>query len=116
MAKSSPIQMSLALLRDQGWLCEIVEHKISGTLKTRDLLGFGDILCLRVGEQPLIVQTTTRSNQAARRWKVLQADALSLWLQHGRVVVHGWGRSQKRGEPRVWKVTECEITRDMLAA
>lgn len=114
---SSPMQRSLALLRERGWTPWIVERRVPHSAITIDFFGIADIFAAKRGESPLLVQTTTRGNQAARRVKILASDHLSLLLDSGlHVVVHGWGLVGRRGERKTWQVTEWEITREMLAA
>ena len=107
----SPMERSLALLRERGWTPWIVERRMPHSNVTIDLYGIGDILALQRGYRPLLVQTTTRANQAARRTKILASDYLALCLHGGLVVViHGWAKVGKRGARKTWQVTEMEIT------
>ena len=46
----SPTQLSLKMMRDQGYYAEVVERYNSFTRKRNDLCGFIDVLCLRPGE------------------------------------------------------------------
>jgi hypothetical protein len=93
MAGRSPTESSLKYLRDQGWMCDVVEKYIHAMKIRKDLWGFGDILCLRDGET-LLVQTTSYSNMNARVNKIMDSEheyALNEcrkagWLIH----VHGW--------------------------
>jgi hypothetical protein len=100
----SPTQRSLKLLRDEGWTVSVVEywqavpgHPGGGVRK--DLFGFGDLLALREGDKPLIVQTTSGANLAARRDKIDASDAAKLWLTcGGRIEIHGWRKLKPRGQ------------------
>lgn len=113
----TPMRRSLAYLRELGFYAEIVEHRVPYTNVTRDLLGFADVLALKLGEPPLLVQVTSSSNFAARKRKVLDAETLSLWFGvGGRVQVHGWGMAGRKGERRMVQVKIWEALREHLAA
>lgn len=87
----SPTQRSLALLREQGYLCEIVERWNPWAKIRQDLFGIGDILAIKDNET-LMVQTTSRSNVNARVKKISESEVLPVILRAGwRVQVHGWG-------------------------
>lgn len=95
----SPTQRSLKLMREENYTCQVVEHWVPGAKVRRDLFGFIDILCLHPEGGVVAVQTTTSSNMAARRQKILNHDNLPVVQAQGwRVELHGW---QKR------KVWEC---------
>ena len=92
MSRQSPMQRSLALMRERGYHCEIVEHRLhDGT--TKDLFGFGDILCVHKEEgDVVIVQTTSRSNISARIKKIKESELLPVVRNAGfYIMVHGWG-------------------------
>ena len=87
----SPTQRSLALLREQGYLCEVVERWNPWAKVRQDLFGIGDILAIK-DEETLLVQTTSRSNLNARVKKISESEMLPTILDaKWRVVVHGWG-------------------------
>lgn len=86
----TPTARSLAHLRNEGWVCEVVEHRPKHTGRTRDLFGVADILALRPG-QTLAVQTTTAANVAARVTKVQASPWLPVMLAAGWTFrCHGW--------------------------
>lgn len=111
MAKMSPMQRSLAFLREEGYHCEIVEFRgyaKFGWGKTHDLWGFADILAIRENEI-LAVQVTSRSNVAARVKKITVdcETTLEIVRKSGcRVVVHGWGKLVKTG----WTLKEVDLS------
>ncbi len=108
----SPTTRSLKHLRDSDWTPAIVERRC-GKFVTVDLFGFGDILAIKHGETPQLVQTTTGSNLAARRTKIYASDLAALVLQSGfRIVLHGWRELKvKRGGKAVrWELKEEEVT------
>jgi len=106
---TSPTQRSLALLRADGWWATVVEHWDHRLKCRRDLLGFGDILAFRDGDKPMIVQTTSGSNFADRRKKILASEhAPHVLAGNCRIVVHGWRKL--KGQP--WSPLVSEITLD----
>jgi hypothetical protein len=87
---TSPTQRSLKVMREAGFHCEIVEHFNSFTKQRKDLLGFADLLCLKPGEPPTLVQVTA-AGSAARVKKILAEPRAKLALECGfRILVHGW--------------------------
>lgn len=91
----SPTQRSLKHLREQGYLCAIVEHWDHFARKRRDLFGMFDLLCVREGET-LAVQTTSGSNVSARVKKLTESELMAPVRKAGWVVhVHGWTRNSK---------------------
>jgi hypothetical protein len=100
----SPTQRSLKLLREAGWTCEIVENFNSFTKQRKDLFGFADLLCIKEGAKPLLVQVTA-SGWAARRGKILAIPTARVCLRSGfDIQVHGWRKLLKKrgGKARVW--------------
>lgn len=92
----SPTERSLKYLRDAGYTVAKAEHWNPFARRRVDLFGFIDLVAIRPGET-LAVQTTSRSNVAARRRKILGLDAALTWLQAGnRIVVHGWDKTGLR--------------------
>lgn len=108
------MQLSLDYLNKCGFTCAIVEHWNSFARVRQDCFGFGDILayvpCERFdGMNPnpafikqgsiALIQTTSATNYAARRQKVLTNPHFSKWKQSGgRVFLHGWGDKGLREE------------------
>jgi hypothetical protein len=86
----SPTQRSLKHLREQGYLCAIVEHWDHFARKRRDLFGMFDLLCVREGET-LAVQTTSGSNVSARVKKLTESELIGTVRKAGwGIHVHGW--------------------------
>ncbi len=110
---ASPTQHSLKALRDDGWRPVIVEHYSHHTRRTYDLYGFADILAVKDGERPRLIQTTDGSHMAARRTKILEAEWAPFTLKGGfRIFLHGWRKLKvKRGGKAMrWALKEEEIT------
>jgi hypothetical protein len=91
---SSPTQRSLALLRERGLTAAIVEHWNPFARIRQDLWGFVDILA--IGESlTLGVQTTSRSNMAARIAKISDHENWPAVLRAGwKMEVHGWAKNK----------------------
>lgn len=102
---TSPTQLSLRHLRNSGLYAEIVEHYNCFTKRRHDLFGFADIIALGDG-MIMVVQTTTRSNIAARIQKIRASDLLPIVLKAGIIVeVHGWRKEGAR-----WRIEKRRIT------
>lgn len=106
MARTSPTQRSLKMLRDDGWTCQIVEHWNPFSKRRVDLFGVIDILCIKDGET-LGVQTTTMDNRSKRIQKIAESEEAALWMRAGNLLhVHGWRKLKKSGrwECSVWVI------------
>jgi len=91
----SPTQRTLAALRDEGWHAEVVEKWIPGANIRKDLWGFADILCLRAGSVPLVVQCTSASNVSARVKKITESPLLALVRGSNIAIeVRGWSKNK----------------------
>jgi hypothetical protein len=98
---TSPTQLTLKLLRDEGWTVEVVERWIPGANIRKDLFGFIDLVALK-GDLTLGVQATSYSNMGARIKKIESAELLSqvrraswhLW-------VIGWRKQNNRWTHKV---------------
>jgi hypothetical protein len=110
---------SLDWLKRDGYTVAVVEKWISyperkngcptgKTLRIKqDAYGFCDIIAVKPGiPGTLYVQTTSRDNQAARRAKILEAEAVPAIIRSGNTVhVHGWALAGARGARKLWKVS-----------
>ena len=90
----SPTQLSLDYLRSKGYLVEVVEKYNYFARIRQDLWGFVDILA--IGESlTLGVQTTSRSNMAARIAKISEHENWPAVLRAGwKMEVHGWAKNK----------------------
>lgn len=113
-----PTKLSLDHARRAGWLVDVVERWIPfhgsrrdengaeereprGPGIRRDLFGFADLVVLDGAPGTLYVQTTSASNLAARRAKILANDALPRILRAGnRVELWIWERKTISGRER----------------
>lgn len=108
MGRPSPTARTLALLRSEGWIAQVVEQTIPTTYIKRDLFHCLDIVAIKVGEPVLGVQVTTGSNMADRIAKIEGLEASMVWRAVARLEVHGWRKVGPRGEQKRW---ECRRVR-----
>lgn len=93
---TSPTQLSLKMLRDDGWLVDVTERFIPGANIRKDLYGFGDLLAIKPN-QILMVQTTTASNMSARINKIADHENVGRVRDAGIMIhVHGWHQDDKK--------------------
>jgi carbonic anhydrase len=93
---TSPTQLTLKHLRDDGWTAVIVEHWNPHARIRTDLFGFIDVLAVR-GEETLAVQTTSAANVSARIRKIADSPNIAAVREAGWCVhVHGWKKVKGR--------------------
>lgn len=88
----TPMQRSLAHLRERGYHCEIVEHfvRFPPPGHHKDLWGWADILAVAPGEV-LAVQTTSKGEISKRVRKIADSETVHRVREAGvRIEVHGW--------------------------
>lgn len=122
MAKTSPTQRSLKLLKDTGWNAEVVERWIHAIMRKQDLFNCIDIVAIRFGELAG-VQVTSGSNVSARIAKIKKEPMMVKWLEaNGTLYVHGWRevvayrKNGKKAKRKRWECRVVPITLDMLRA
>ena len=102
---SSPTQLSLKKLREEGWLAEVVERWVPGANIRKDLWGWTDIVALKDGET-LAVQTTSYSNISARVNKITESETVAEVRKAGWLIqVWGWRKVNNR-----WQVKIVDIS------
>ena len=90
----TPTQRSLVYLREQGYLCEVVEKWNSFTKTRKDLWGWCDILAIREGE--ILAVQVTAAGVSSRVKKIMESDTLPIVRKAGvRIEVHGWRKNVK---------------------
>ena len=111
MAKCPATQLSLRLLRRNGWQCQVVEHWNPHVARRHDAFGFADILAYEPTTQQIaLVQTTSYSNFSARYRKVCENEHARGWLESGGIILlHGWKKPRHRWECREESLTVEEI-------
>lgn len=101
----SPTQRSLAHMREQGYVCAVVEKWNPHARIRQDLFGFIDVICVK-GEEIVGVQACSGAggDVAARVRKISEHENWPLICDAIRVVVHGWRKSKGR-----WVLREVEL-------
>ena len=121
----TPTARSLALLRSQGWVGDVVERWIGGgKFRVRkDFLGFADIVGIQLYSGPydlkvraVAVQATSGTNIAHRLAKMRETPGAVEWLRAGGMIeIHGWAKRGARGKRKAWQVRVVVVTEEMLA-
>jgi len=102
---SSPTQRTLALLRDEGYLADVVEKWIPGANVRKDLWGWCDIVAIR-DNTTYAIQCTSDSNVAARVEKIEDSDTIAVVRRAGwKVEVWGWKKVKNR-----WRVRKVDVS------
>lgn len=100
---TSPTQLSLKIMRGQGYTCAITEHWNAFDRKRHDLFGFIDLLCIRKNEV-VGIQTTSASNVSARVKKITSHENVGFVRDAGiQIFVHGWAKNTKGR----WTLSRC---------
>jgi hypothetical protein len=109
---TSPTSLSLRLLRQSGYTCDITERWLPKIDRRRDLFGFADLIGVHpIRREIVLVQTTTRPNLGARLTKAKALLTLGVWLRAGGLVeFHGW--EQRNGR---WTVKRVAVQSEDLA-
>ncbi len=91
-------------------------YQRGGPGKRKDLFGCIDVIAV-TPDCILGIQATTNSNQANRVSKILEecSEAAEAWINSGnRLAVWGWKKYAKAVDRRFWRVTETEITSELI--
>jgi hypothetical protein len=126
----SPTARSLEYLRADGWEPWVVERwTLKGTgrklfgrslfiLENRlDLWNFADIIAMRPGSRPLLVQTTASGCVSARQKKIVESPYSGTALDSGfDIHIHGWRKVLKvpGGKLKVWRPRIIVVTKELL--
>jgi hypothetical protein len=107
----NPSARSMAYLRANGFTVANVEKWNPHVRIRQDLFGFGDLMAINNGISTFIIQCTSSGNLQARVKKIKAEPRAKQWLRSPwrRILVHGWAKRGKRGERKLWKLTEVEI-------
>jgi hypothetical protein len=106
---ASPTGRTLQYLRNIGWVATVVESWVPVANIRRDLFGMFDLLAVRPDVPGVVgIQTTSASNHAARRTKLLASPILKPWLMaaNGAEI---WSWDQHNGR---WEVRREALTLD----
>ena len=105
---TSPTQLTLKYLRDEGYTAQVVEHFNMFAHVRQDLFGCIDVVGIKAGEIGVVgIQTTSRANMSARFKKSIAIPALKVWCASGnKFFIHGWAKN-KKGR---WELKERKVT------
>jgi hypothetical protein len=93
------MQLSLDYLNKLGFTCQVVEKWIPRANVRKDLFDFGDICAYKPQVAIVLVQTTSWSNFAARKAKILASPHHYGWKScGGRIFLHARGDKGLREE------------------
>jgi len=107
----TPTARSLEVLRELGYVAQVVEQTIPHTQIKRDLLGVIDIVAVHHEYGILGVQATSGSNHARRVQKALAEPRLGIWLLAGaHFQVWSWRKAGKAGERKRWALRREPVT------
>lgn len=108
---TSPTTRSLALLRKEGYIAQIVERYNVFAHVRIDLFGYIDIVAIHPKIKGVLgVQSTTVDNMSKRISKIKSIPTHILWLSTGNSIqVHGWAKKGKVGKRKLWQVNITEI-------
>jgi len=103
---TSPTELSLKLLRSEGYSVSVVEHWNSFARLRQDLFGIIDIIAIKEGQFGVLgIQTTSKGNITARMKKAGVNKNLLVWYKAGNnFEVHGWGKVDGK-----WTVDRREL-------
>lgn len=112
----TPSQRSLKLLKDQGYLAQVVERYNMYARVRIDLFGIIDIVAIHPNKKGVLgIQTTSASNFSARLHKAEIIMALKIWLKAGNeFVIHGWGLKGARGKRKTYQLNSKSFTLEDL--
>jgi hypothetical protein len=101
---TSPTQLTLKWLRDEGYLAEVVEKWLPGINVRKDLWGWCDIVALK-DEETVAVQCTSWDNISSRCKKIAESDTVGPVRKAGwNIWVIGWKKKDNRW---VHKLVDC---------
>src|SRR5688500_17356389 len=101
----SPTQRSLKKLRDDGYLVHVAERWNPWAKVRQDAFGFVDLVALKAGEPPLLVQVTSGSHASERMEKIRGLPSFEVVRKAlVKIQVHAWRKAGPRGGRKKWEV------------
>ena len=102
----SPTELTLKMLRSDGWTAQVVERWNPHAKVRQDLFGFIDIVAFKPSEGVLGVQATSYANISARKNKILNSAKAKDWIQCAGLYVIGWRKKARLpGGRELWEPT-----------
>lgn len=106
--KATPTKVSLALLKKEGYVAEVVEHWIPKMNIRRDLFGIIDILAIKEGQFGAFgIQCTSKANISSRIKKAMSNPKILLWLKTGNTF-EVWGSYKENNK---WLIEKRELVK-----
>lgn len=117
----SPTARSLALYRELGAMVAVVERYNHFAKVRQDLYGFIDVLAIVPGESGVTAIQACAVGDVSKRLTKIQGpkvrEKARRWLEaQNHLVILGWGKKGKRGEPKVWTATQRWVTEEDVHA
>ena len=81
-------------LRNAGYTVAVVERWLPYANQRQDLFGMFDLLAIKSGSRPLLVQVTS-TGLSVRRKKILANELLPIVQEFADCELHGWRKSAK---------------------
>ena len=108
---ASPTSRTLAYLRKQGYIAQVVEKFNYFTKQRKDLFNVIDIVAVHPDYIGVLgVQVTSRAHIPERVQKVKEEPIMKFWLDaKNRLEVHGWGLMGKLGKRKKYEIKIVEI-------
>lgn len=101
----SPTSRTLELLREMGYVAQVVEQTIPRTRTKRDLFGAIDVLAVHRDQGIIGIQATSGAHHAERVKKALDEPRIKVWIQGGGIFeVWSWSLRGKAGKRKLWKL------------
>lgn len=113
---SSPTTRSKTMLEKDGWTVAIVEKWNPHVRIRQDLFGFADLLAMKPGEIPRLIQVTS-SGWASRIAKIKDEPKAAIALAAGfQIEVHGWRKLKVKrgGKATRWTPKIIPLTKDIF--
>lgn len=93
----SPTSRTLKYLRDNGYVCQVVEKWNPYVNHRIDLFGAIDIVAIKSGDDGVLgVQCTSSGHTSDHYKKMIAIPELKLWLECGnKLLLQGWAKNSK---------------------
>jgi hypothetical protein len=114
----SPMQRTLAWLREHGYEAARTEHWNHFAKRRQDLFGFIDVLAVS-DHHLLAIQVSDDTHHAAHRKKILANKAARLLVYHMDIEIWSWGlrlTRERRKDKLLDRRKEQTLRRDALTA
>src|SRR5215469_4608225 len=114
----SPMQLTLAWLREHGYEADVAEKWIPRTFIRKDLFGFIDVMAVS-DFHLLAIQVSDDSHRAEHRKKIMALPVARQLAYHMDIEVWSWGlklTGEKRKDGKLNRRKEQTLTRDALTA